>query len=68
MPMNISLTNILRYTMTQEYLQIVVAAISFRLNGSIGQFGKIGSKRLLANVNDMIAFVLGLKKKILLTS
>lgn len=42
---------------------MVTAAISFLLNGSMGQFRKIGSRRLLANVSDIIALVLGLKIK-----
>lgn len=43
---------------------MVTAAISFLHNGSMGQFGKIGSRRLFANVSDIIAFVLGLKTKL----
>lgn len=41
-------------------LHIVTAAISFLANGTMTPFGNKGCRRLLANVNDIIALVLGL--------
>lgn len=46
------------------YLQIVAAAISFWQNGSMGQFGNMGSNTLLANVSDIMALVLGLENNV----